>query len=174
MADRLDQRNLEIGAANENPCVFVISSKEGLKPAREIRRQLNTENLHVNLWNDGTFSISGYTITDLEKAIEASDFTVAVMRSDDVLISRGKSLNAARENVHLEYGLSLGKLGRPRSILLVEAKPDLHLPSDLAGLTTVRYLAGTQEEMERTIAVACDEIRNHIDGLGVRQDRKKC
>jgi CRP/FNR family cyclic AMP-dependent transcriptional regulator len=173
VADRLDQRNLEVGTANEIPRLFVISSKEALDVARQIRSELDSENLHVFLWNKGTFGISEYPISDLEDAIEAADFTVAVVRSDDTLVSRGQSSTVARDNVHLEYGLSLGKLGRLRSLLLVEAEPSLRLPSDLAGLTTVRYRARNQDEMERTIAIACDDIRKHTDQHGVRQDRIK-
>jgi hypothetical protein len=56
--------------------------------------------------------------------------------------------------------------------LLVEADPGLRLPSDLSGLTTLRYRARIQDEMERTIALACDDIRKHIDYHGVRRDRQ--
>lgn len=172
VADRLDQRNREVGVVNEHPRVFVISSKEGLDVARQVRTELGSDTLHVYLWNKGTFGISDYPISDLEDVVEAADFTVAVVRPDDTLISRGESLSAARDNVHLEYGLSLGKLGRVRSILLVDAEPRLRLPSDVSGLTAVRYRARTRDEMERTIAIACDDIRKHIEQHGVRQDRR--
>jgi predicted nucleotide-binding protein len=118
VAQRLDQRNREIGAANEHPRVFVISSKEGLDVGRQVRSELSSETLHVYLWNKGTFGISDYPISDLEDAIEAADFTIAVVRPDDTLISRGASSSSARDNVHLEYGMSLGKLGLLRSVLL--------------------------------------------------------
>jgi CRP/FNR family transcriptional regulator, cyclic AMP receptor protein len=172
VADRLDQRNLEIGETNEHPRVFVVSSNEGLDVARQVRSELACDTLHVYVWNKGTFGISEYPISDLEDAVEAADFTIAVVRPDDILISRGKTSGAARDNVHLEYGLSLGKLGRNRSILLVEAEPNLKLPSDVSGLTTLRYRARTRDEMERTIASACDEVRKHVSRHGVRRDRR--
>lgn len=172
IAGRLDQRNREVGTANECPRVFVISSTEGLDVARQVRSELSSEALHVYLWNKGTFGISEYPISNLEDAIEAADFTISVVRPDDTLISRGASSSVARDNVHLEYGLSLGKLGRARSILLVDAEAGLRLPSDVSGLTTVRYRARSREDMERTVAVACDDIRKHIDQHGVRQDRR--
>lgn len=172
VAERLDQRNLEVGSANDKPRIFVISAKEGLDVARQVRSELDSEEIHVYIWNKGTFGISEYPISDLEDAIEAADYTVAVVRPDDTLISRGEASKAARDNVHLEYGISIGKLGRVRSILLVDADRKLRLPSDLAGLTSVRYRATDRAEMERTVAVACDEIRSHVEQHGVRQDRR--
>ena len=172
VAERLDERNLKVGFANEHPTAFVISSSEGLEVARHVRKELDCASLHVQLWNKGTFGISEYPISDLEDAIEASDYVIAVVRPDDTLISRGETSFSARDNVHLEYGIALGKLGRKRSVLLVDAAPELRLPSDLAGLTTARYRASTNAEMKRTVAKACDDIRDHIMQHGVRQDRR--
>ena len=95
------------------------------------------------------------------------------MSPDDSLVMRGASSKTARDNVHFEYGISIGQLGRVRSILLVDASVDLHLPSDFAGLTTKRYRRGNVDEMKRSIAVACDEIREHIELHNVRQNRSK-
>lgn len=172
IAMRLDERNSRFGTANDHPNVFVISSSEALGVAEIVRRELNSGTLTVRVWHKGTFSLSEYPISDLEDAIELSDFTIAIARPDDTIIFRGESSRATRDNVHLEYGIALGKLGRKRSILLVDVDPSLRLPSDLAGLTTARYRGRDASELQETVATACDEIRNHISMLGVRRDRR--
>ncbi|WP_336977429.1 TIR domain-containing protein [Altererythrobacter fulvus] len=172
VADQLDHRNLECGAANEHPRVFVISSSEGMDVARLIRKYLDADNMAVYLWDQGTFAISEYPISCLEDAIERADFTIAVARADDALVSRGDSHNVPRDNVHIEYGISVGRLGRERSFLLVDAGAEVKLPSDLAGLTTLRYQGTDKDKLIRTVAKACDEARERIEFIGVRRDRR--
>ena len=171
VADQLDHRNQEVGAANEHPRIFVISSKEGLPVARQVRQNLDADEMPVYLWDHGTFAVSEYPISSLEDAIERADFTIAVAKADDILVLRGESSKVARDNVHFEYGISVGRLGRERSFLLVEADAEIRLPSDLAGLTTLRYQGGDQDKIERSVAKACDQARQRIEFIGVRRDR---
>lgn len=89
-----------------------------------------------------------------------------------MLVLRGEKSKAVRDNVHFEYGISVGRLGRERSFLLVEADAKIRLPSDLAGLTTLRYQGGDQDKIERSVAKACDLARQRIEFIGVRRDRK--
>lgn len=172
VADQLEHRNLECGAANEHPRIFVISSSEGMEVARLIRKNLDADDMAVYLWDQGTFAISEYPISSLEDAIERADFTIAVARADDALVSRGNSHNVPRDNVHIEYGISVGRLGRERSFLLVDAGAEVKLPSDLAGLTTLRYQGTDKDKLTRTVAKACDEARERIEFIGVRRDRR--
>lgn len=173
VAERLDQRNAQIGSANEVPRIFVMSSSEAKPVARLVRQELDEEGkMHVHLWDRGTFTLSDYPMSSLEEAIEAADFTIAVVQADDTLVSRSKEVKVARDNVHLEYGLSVGKLGLSRSFLLVDAAEDVRLPSDAAGLTTLRYRGGAKDAMERSVAKACDLARETIEYLGVRRNRR--
>jgi predicted nucleotide-binding protein len=172
VADLLDHRNQEVGAANEHPRIFVISSKEGLPVARQVRQNLDADEMPVYLWDQGTFAVSEYPISSLEDAVERADFTIAVAKADDILIMRGESTKVARDNVHFEYGISVGRLGRERSFLLVEADAKIRLPSDVAGLTTLRYQGSDKDKMERSVAKACDQARERIEFIGVRRDRK--
>ena len=171
-AERLDERNAEIGTANEHPRVFVISSSEGLDVARLVRQELDGETMHVNLWNRGTFIASDYAMSSLEDAIEAADFAIAVVRADDVLVTRDKTAKVARDNVHLEYGMAVGRLGLKRALLLVDAAEGVALPSDLAGLTTLRYRSRSKDETGRTVAKACDLAREQMEYIGVRRNRR--
>ncbi|MCB8884013.1 nucleotide-binding protein [Acidisoma cellulosilytica] len=172
VADQLDHRNQEVGAANEYPRIFVISSKEGLPVARQVRQNLDSDEMPVYLWDHGTFAVSEYPISSLEDAIERADFTIAIAKADDILVMRGESSKVPRDNVHFEYGISVGHLGRERSFLLVEADAEIRLASDLAGLTTLRYQGSDKDKMERSVAKACDQARERIEFVGVRRDRK--
>lgn len=174
VADQLDHRNEEIGTANEHPRIFVISSKEGLGVAKEVRQNLDGDDISVYLWDQGTFGVSDYPISSLEDAIERADFTIAVARADDLLVFRGEEHQVPRDNVHFEYGIAVGRLGRERSFLLVDADSGVKLPSDLAGLTTLRYRGTDGDAMERSVAKACDQARKRIEFIGVRRDRRAC
>lgn len=170
--ERLEERNRKIGRTNEIPRVFVISSSEGKVVAEEVHRILDGKAIAVQIWDQGTFGVSDYPISSLMDAMEACDFTISVVRADDVLISRGKKSKSPRDNVNLEVGLSLGVLGRPRTMLLVCADDEVRLASDLAGLTTLRYRHGSQDEMRRSVRTACMEAKEQIQKEGVFQDRR--
>ena len=172
VASRLEERNSWIGHANEIPRVFVVSSKEGKAVMDEITVNLDGQDIAVETWDKGTFGISDYPISSLMDAIEAADFVVAVARGDDVRVSRGKTSKIARDNVHLEYGIALGVLGRRRSILFVCADENLELPSDTAGLTTLRYREGSDDEVKRSVRSACIKLRGHILAEGVFVERR--
>jgi CRP/FNR family transcriptional regulator, cyclic AMP receptor protein len=162
-AEKLEERNKQGGRVNEIPRIFVISSSESLPVAEEIYKILDSNEINIQTWDRGTFGVSDYPISSLMDAIEASDFTISVVRADDVIISRGEQRNVPRDNVNLEYGISLGVLGRSRSVLLVCAGDDVKLASDLTGLTTYRFRNSTKEEMKRTVRKACLDLKEHIE-----------
>jgi CRP/FNR family cyclic AMP-dependent transcriptional regulator len=172
IAERLEERNRKIGQTNDVPRVFVISSSEAQAVVDEIILNLESNEIAVQPWTQGTFGVSEYPISSLMDAIEACDFTIAVVSADDTLISRKQENKVARDNVHLEYGISLGLLGRRRSMLLVSAEPTLKLPSDLAGLTTYRYQAANTDKLKRSVRKACVQAREHILSEGVFEDRR--
>lgn len=167
LKERLDERNLEIGIANEIPRVFVISSSIAKPIVELIEKFLDSDNISVEPWYDGTFGVSEYPISSLMDKIASCDFTISVVRPDDTIVARGKKGKITRDNVHLEYGISLGILGRIRSMLLVCASDDLTLPSDTAGLTTFRYKEGSDEVLRKSIRKVCVDIRETIEKEGV-------
>lgn len=174
VAEQLDHRNEELGTANEHPKVFVISSSAALPIAKLVRTNLDEDDgIAVYLWNRGTFGVSDYPMSSLIDAIERADFTISIVRADDVLISRDAQHQVARDNVLLEFGISVGRLGLDRSITLVDAGANVKLPSDLTGLTTLRYQSKDDDRLERSVGKACDEARKHMEFVGVRTNRQK-
>ena len=90
LAKRLQQRNRLVVSTNPRPVLFVGSSKESLPIAQMIQSNLDHDDFLVRLWTDGVFNASQFTITELEKQVQESDFAVLVLGADDVVESRNE------------------------------------------------------------------------------------
>lgn len=112
------------------------------------------------------FKASWYPLDSLEDQLDSSDFAIAIASPDDVVESRGKSTDTARDNVIFELGLFIGRLGRKRSFLLEPRGEEVKLPSDLTGITTIPYRPSTSEKVEAVLGPACNKMRDIINELG--------
>lgn len=164
LSRRLLARNVMIGAFREQIRVFIICSAEALPIARIIAGAFEFDAFSVEIWNEGCFKVSNYTLQDLEAAVDNSDFAIA--HADDVTESRDTAWPAPRDNVIFELGLFMGRLGRSRAVLMEPRDQDIKLPSDLAGITTIAYRFEKGGENERLMGPACNRLRNHIQALG--------
>jgi|GEM_PF-1965476 len=154
---------------NTFPKAFVGSSSESLNIAYEIQAQLDGTAI-VQPWK-GLIGLGAYVLDALMELIHDYDFGIFVFAADDMVEIRGENYLAARDNVILEAGLFLERLGRKRTLLVVqEVKPKLHLPSDLAGLTVALFSlpqnmkpdAADPSFIRQALGPACNEIRNAI------------
>lgn len=125
--------------SNEPPVkLFIGSSSEGLDVAHNLQAVLEGRNIcDVEVWDQGVFEPSNYTLDDLLDKADEVDFAVLVASPDDITRSRGVEGPSVRDNIILEFGLFVGKLGRERTYLL--ATGDAKLPTDLLGLTRLPY-----------------------------------
>lgn len=167
LSKRLIQRNALVRRCNEQPRLFIISSKEALPIAQEMQSALSHE-MMVVVWTDGIFFASGYSLEALESALVDADFAAAIAQPDDIVSSRGAEQSAPRDNVVFELGLFMGQLGRRRTLLLQPAGKPLKLPSDLNGLTAISYRTGESRDLPALLAPACHEVRKIVRELGVR------
>lgn len=168
LSRRLHQRNSTIPVPNEKPRLFVISSVEALDIANQIQASLQHDVL-CTVWTNGVFFASGYPLEALEKAVDESDFAVAIAQADDIVDSRGNKSPTLRDNVVFELGLFMGKLTRHRTILVHPRKKGLKLPSDLHGLTMLSFQPGKPSELSARLGPSCTEIRTIVRRLGVRK-----
>jgi predicted nucleotide-binding protein len=112
--------------------VFIIHGHDG---------HLKTE-VQLLLHRAGVNNIVLHELADkgrniVEKLIEETDsanYAIALLSPDDILIDGSKR---ARQNVILEIGYFLGKLGKSRVRLL--KKGDVEIPSDLNGILYENY-----------------------------------
>jgi predicted nucleotide-binding protein len=167
LSRRLFQRNELISPPNQYPKLFIISSSEALDIANTIRASIERD-VFSTVWDQGVFFAGGYPLEGLEKAVSESDFALAVAQADDIVKSRGKTQKTLRDNVLFELGLFMGKLGRHRALLIHPKVDKLKLPSDLSGLTLLRYDLGSPADLAARLKPACDEIRKIVKSLGVR------
>lgn len=167
LSRRLHQRDELIPQPNEYPKLFLISSTEALSVAETIRASLERD-VFGTVWNEGVFFAGGYSLESLEKAVGESDFAVAIAQSDDIVETRGNRQPTLRDNVLFELGLFMGRLGRHRALLIHPQVEGLRLPSDLQGLTLLRYAPGDPADLQRRLQPACEEIRTIVKNLGVR------
>jgi hypothetical protein len=121
----------------------------------------------VELWNEGVFSLGMGTLEALVQALNRFDFAVLVLTPDDLIASRGMEQRSARDNVLIELGLFIGRLGRERTFLLVCKDKTLRIPSDLAGITFATYsLPVDKSRLIPAVGPACVKVRNAIRAQG--------
>jgi hypothetical protein len=147
------------------PRIFLGSSGKQEKLLQALTRGLE-EVAHVEPW---TTSFNPGTTT-LERLLELTrevDFAAFVFARDDWTTSSppasdptGSGQASPRDNVVFEAGLFGGVLGMRRTFILHASGSKL--PSDLLGLTCVRYEATTATEMR----MVNQKLRNAIENEG--------
>ena len=146
----------------DKPRIFLGSSGKQEKLLQALTRGLE-DVAHVDPW---TTSFNPGTTT-LERLVELAhevDFAAfAFARDDWTTISPTAPASAEsgqaspRDNVVFEAGLFGGVLGMRRTFILHASGSKL--PSDLLGLTSIRYGEATAAEMK----VVCQKLRNAIE-----------
>lgn len=166
LSRRLEQRNALIRPPNDKIRVFVISSVEALPVARAIENAFAHDPFLTVVWSNGVFRVTNYTLESLERELEQSDFAVAIAHPDDTTTVRDEDWPTPRDNVIFELGFFMGRLGRQRAILMEPQGAKVKLPSDLAGITSIRYRFEKGQNAATLIGPACNELRDHIMTLG--------
>jgi predicted nucleotide-binding protein len=121
------------------PIIFVGSSSEAADVVSAI--ELNLEHhFQVTPWTAGVFTPGERPLADLERQLDKTAFGIFVFAKDDKVTSRKQQYDATRDNVILECGLFMGRLG-PKNCFVVVPKnrKRLKIPSDLEGFSPVPY-----------------------------------
>jgi hypothetical protein len=148
------------------PRAFVGSSVEGLNVAYAVQQNL-MHDAEITVWDQGVFELSSTTIESLTKTLSDNDFGIFVFSRDDLVKIRNKESPAVRDNVLFEFGLFIGRMGRERVFFLLPTGGELHLPSDLLGVTAGRYdPTRSDNSMQAATGPACHQIRTQMKALG--------
>lgn len=114
----------------------------------------------------------GTPLSELLRTAENTDFAALILTPDDAVRSRGEERPAARDNVIFELGLFLGALGPQRVFIICPRGQDLRLPSDLSGVTVLKYRPNRNDgNLRAAIGPAATVIRSRISIEGLRSDR---
>ncbi|WFR81416.1 nucleotide-binding protein [Janthinobacterium rivuli] len=149
------------------PRIFIGSSVEGLNVSYAVQQNL-FHDAEVTVWDQDVFQLSRTTMESLTDALRDSDFAIFIFSSDDLATIRKETVNIIRDNVLFELGLFIGKLGRERVFFLVPHGGELHIPTDLLGITPGKYDSTRSDGLLKAgTGPVCHQIRNQIKSLGV-------
>lgn len=159
----------------QKPKAFIGSSTEAKDLARLVARVLSDYCTPVLWWNAKAFEPSKCTLQGLLNALNEYDFGIFILTPDDRVTSRGKTKEAARDNVILELGMFLGALGEDRVFALAKLpekkQKKLKLTSDLYGITIPRISGKDTEEVTASLENVLIPIREKIEDEGKRRIR---
>ena len=68
----------------------------------------------------------------------------------------------------VQLGLAMGQLGRERTLLVMPRQADIKIPTDLLGLTPIKYQIGPEGDLAAAIGPVCIQLRNVIGRLGCK------
>lgn len=149
------------------PALFIASSSESLDLASAM--QENLEHVaEVTVWSQDVFKLSRYNIESLIDALETSDFGVFIFEPQDITNIRGTDKLTVRDNVLFELGMFIGKLGRERCFIVAPRgnEDDIHLPSDLLGITPALYEPNRQDNnLVAALGPAATKIARQIKNI---------
>ena len=151
------------------PKAFIGSSSEALGIAYALQENLEAD-AEITVWTQGIFEPSKYPLESLLAALDACDLGIFVFSPDDIAKIRGAEAPVVRDNVLFELGLFVGRLGRHRSIFLTPKGADLHIPSDLLGVTGISFVIhGNETNLNAALGPAANRIRNALKNIETSQ-----
>lgn len=157
------------------PKLFVGSSAESTDVAYAIQDNLQ-QDAETTVWAQGVFTLSKTAIDSLARTLAISDFGAFVFAPNDAVRLRRKSYAAVRDNVILELGLFVGKLGVERTFIVMPSNiTDLRIPTDLTGITPGIYDSERDDgNLQAALGPVCNQIRKVINNLkAVKRPTKK-
>lgn len=148
------------------PSLFIASSVERLDLAYAAQEELDHD-VECTVWSQGAFQLSQSTMANLLDTVSESDFGLFIFAPDDVTKLRGIDKHTVRDNVIFELGIFVGRLGAERSFIIAPSDSNLHLPTDLLGITPATYTPDRQDgNLRAALGPACNRVRRAIAKLG--------
>ena len=116
--------------------IFIGSSTKYVEVARKIASIIEQQGHQPQLW-ENCFIATEYTFEKLREICEEVDAGIFVLAPDDQLNAEGNNAFITRDNVLIEAGMFMGKLGDPYTALC--KFPEVNIPSDFLGITLIQY-----------------------------------
>jgi len=147
------------------PKIFIGSSQKAIETAKEFQSQLSSY-ADCSIWDNGDiFELGTGTLESLVNKIEQFDFAIIIFSADDKTESNEMIKNSPRDNLLIECGLFISKIGRERTFITFDISSNLKIPSDLAGITFAEFNL-SKHSFENAISIAANKIRKTINNLG--------
>ncbi|MFD2098246.1 TIR domain-containing protein [Flagellimonas iocasae] len=148
------------------PRVFIGSSVERLNIAYSIQENLEKD-CESTVWTQGIFDLSKSTLTSLIDALKRFNYAIFVFHPDDMAKIRSKNYSVVRDNLIFELGLFMGQLGQENVFFLIpESSAELHLPTDLLGITPGTYNSSRSDgNLNAALGPFCNKVRVVFDNF---------
>ena len=125
--------------------MFIASSTDHLDLAYAAQEGLEHD-VEPTVWTQGVFTLSRSTMSGLLDVVGESDFGLFVFAPSDITAINEAEQQTVRDNVIFELGLFIGRLGQERCFIVMPRNvDDLHLPTDLVGVTIATFDANRQD-----------------------------
>ncbi|RYE18178.1 MAG: hypothetical protein EOP45_14550 [Sphingobacteriaceae bacterium] len=144
--------------SNNQPSIFVGSSKEGLSVAEAVKSNFD-KIAEVDIWTENIFSLNRSTLDNLVYRASFYDYAIFVLTPDDEAMIREEKQLVSRDNVIFEFGLFLGSIGINRAFCIKEAS--VYTFSDFKGITISTYVS--RDNIVAAVGNACNEIKRQIE-----------
>jgi len=125
----------------DKPRLFIGSSAESVEVAEALQTSLHYS-FEVTVWSQMLFPPSQTTLAPLIRKAQSTDFALFVFEPNDLTLLREQVVSTVRDNVILELGLFIGQIGLERTYFMIPEGEQLHLATDLIGLTPLKYNSG--------------------------------
>ena len=120
--------------------IFIASSGAMYPAAETLSKALEVHGFTMVPWKSkGVFNLSEYTMEAIERQSNSCDFGIFILSADDSMLFDTDVKSVPRDNVVLELGLFMGKMGRRRSFMLIPEGHEIKRPSDLDGITWASF-----------------------------------
>ncbi len=166
LCDRLHQRRKFFRVRNDIPRVFIGSSGASLRVAKKLSALLKKQLVGlaiIEVWEEPQiFTPSAVIINRLTEKAKNSDFGIFIFAADDKTNIKGNDNAVPRDNVIFEGGMFTATCGLSRTFFVCEKGKDLHIPTDLAGVTYLdfsRDVSGKLIQFHKTVSKLAATIR---------------
>jgi predicted nucleotide-binding protein len=123
--------------------IFIIhghDERNALSLSQLLRDQFNLKPIIIL----ASAGMSRYLSDKFEQDAQVCSFALALFTPDDEVTNSGQTYSQARPNVFYETGWFIGRLGRPRVILLLKSGAKIH--SDLEGVSRIEFANKVEEK----------------------------
>ena len=139
--------------------IFIASSSESKSVASTIQEILVDH--EVTVWDQDVFKLSTYPLEALERELDKGEFAIFLFTPIDLAIIHGQEKKVVRDNVIFELGMFIGRFSRHKCFIVAPKGEDLHLPTDLIGLTLAHYDPSRGNQIA-ALTPACNKIKRAI------------
>lgn len=144
--------------------MFIASSGKNADLTYDVQKHI--EDVADAISWEQQFAPSTIVLTELVRLAKESDFGIFIFAADDTARIKDRRVKSVRDNVLFEAGIFTGALGIERCFIIVPQDEEVHIPTDLHGLTLLKFKS-SHKNTAAALGPACNEIKKAIRKRGL-------